>query len=103
MLSDLPETEHKKALADAGLNVPYGAWCFLTGKSASIEQQPSRLNAPYGAWCFLTGEGWYAYEIPTIRLNTPYGARCFLTPPPGSVHDDSRHRVLIHLIALGAF
>ena len=30
MLSDLPETEHKKALADAGLNVPFGARCFLT-------------------------------------------------------------------------
>lgn len=77
MLSDLPETEHKKALADAGLNVPFGAWCFLT----STRQR--------GGKC-------------TCRNNPPFGARRFLTPM-GHPEGVARRTVLIHLMALGAF
>ena len=79
MLSDLPETEHKKALADAGLNVPFGARCFLT---SSLR----RHSTPF--W---------------ISLNAPYGARCFLTKFLSEQHLDLVPNVLMHLMALGAF
>ena len=62
----------------------------------------SSLNAPYGARCFLTvgRDRARAYVVP--GLNAPYGARCFLTDRP---HRPVRvqGRVLMHLMALGAF
>ena len=36
-------------------------------------------------------------------LNAPYGARCFLTGETGRALQDLTGRVLMHLMALGAF
>ena len=42
----------------AGLNVPFGARCFLTDLSMMFEHSDTiRLNAPFGARCFLTDNG----------------------------------------------
>ena len=59
------------------LNAPYGARCFLTCTPAACTRpRPTGLNAPYGARCFLTGEQYREFPI---------------------------WRVLMHLMALGAF
>ena len=60
------------------------------------------LNAPFGARCFLTDKKAAEKDLPTGCLNAPFGARCFLTRahgPPRCLPS----RVLMHLLALGAF
>ncbi len=61
----------------AGLNAPFGAWCFLTIRSPTATNATKSLNAPYGARCFLT-----------IAVSAAGGTSCI---------------VLMHLLALGAF
>ena len=66
--------------------------------------QGLRLNAPYGARCFLTTPTVGRYGgARKYGLNAPYGARCFLTRCTGWSGDRGRRRVLMHLMALGAF
>ncbi len=60
------------------------------------------LNAPYGARCFLTVANHYAIPCALSRLNAPYGARCFLTDYL-SHYGVLGMKVLMHLMALGAF
>ena len=36
-------------------------------------------------------------------LNAPYGARCFLTEAADSLREKFGNKVLMHLMALGAF
>ena len=61
-----------------------------------------RLNAPYGARCFLTECGRFCVLIGWC-LNAPYGARCFLTCESATRSGALAGRVLMHLMALGAF
>ena len=88
----------------ACLNAPYGARCFLTRYFVDWEDllTPS-LNAPYGARCFLTHRANESHGGRGTRLNAPYGARCFLTRRPRRLPRARRERVLMHLMALGAF
>ena len=60
------------------------------------------LNAPFGARCFLTHQVRARRSRRRQRLNAPFGARCFLTPRSGD-RSSPGLRVLIHLLALGAF
>ena len=84
------------------LNAPYGARRFLTSQQQATNRARRRLNAPYGARCFLTHNSGLV-QVPALScLNAPYGARCFLT---GTVVTTPwvQKRVLMHLMALGAF
>ena len=65
-------------------------------------RQWAGLNAPYGAWCFLTKYGYDFEHEATYGLNAPYGARCFLTGMD-QLHGSDQERVLMHLMVLGAF
>ena len=60
------------------------------------------LNAPYGARCFLTLCAQFNPGDSITGLNAPYGARCFLTSKswPWALRVC---KVLMHLMALGAF
>ena len=61
------------------------------------------LNAPFGAQCFLTGR--HAIDVHgmvEVGLNAPFGAQCFLTQLYESIRV-SCERVLMHLLALSAF
>ena len=61
-----------------------------------------RLNAPYGARGILTHPDFTTPQQVILRLNAPYGAWCFLTMVASTwVHDGDK--VLMHLMALGAF
>ena len=63
----------------------------------------SRLNAPFGARCFLTPERIEA-GVFWNGLNAPFGARCFLTRAIGEIIEYLMNlKVLMHLLALGAF
>ena len=86
------------------LNAPYGARCFLT-EHPDVQElfHNTGLNAPYGARCFLTKIATIIHITRNGGLNAPYGARCFLTNHHGCSISDSRRRVLMHLMALGAF
>ena len=112
----------------AGLNAPFGARCFLTQESRPGEPPPiPGLNAPFGARCFLTTGTW---RSPTVSfasqctfwrsvlsdlavqghvrehvagLNASYGARCFLTVDNQRFKKYILRRVLMRLLALGAF
>ena len=85
------------------LNAPYGARCFLTKVLGDgIRQIAAGLNAPYGARCFLTERIPAVTASVTAGLNAPYGARCFLTRRH-CAHRRRAFRVLMHLMALGAF
>ena len=112
----------------AGLNAPFGARCFLTQESRPGEPPPiPGLNAPFGARCFLTTGTW---RSPTVSfasqctfwrsvlsdlavqghvrehvagLNASYGARCFLTVDDQRFKKYILRRVLMRLLALGAF
>ena len=61
------------------------------------------LNAPFGARCFLTSQ--CARVIAAVRkgLNAPFGARCFLTYINATTKRVELGKVLMHLLALGAF
>ena len=61
------------------------------------------LNAPYGARCFLTARTGDIAERDQNRLNAPYGARCFLTVKTATKTKIEFRKVLMHLMALGAF
>ena len=89
-------------LRSDSLNAPYGARCFLTSLPGyACSRGLGRLNAPYGARCFLTGGRERARFRECRGLNAPYGARCFLTP--NKICGQEGYRVLMHLMALGAF
>ena len=76
MLSDVPAA-YRDDVLKAGLNALYGARCFLTEKLAVGQSFTVCLNAPFGARCFLTG-----ICARVMRVD---------------------ERVLMHLLALGAF
>ena len=85
-----------------GLNAPFGARCFLTGRLQVRWHRAQGLNAPFGARCFLTrGLAFIYRENNLLCLNAPFGARCFLTsyPPLRGLRDT----VLMHRLALVAF
>ena len=61
------------------------------------------LNAPYGARCFLTATSKASLTPDSRDLNAPYGARCFLTQERNEGYRQGEGRILMHLMALGAF
>ena len=60
------------------------------------------LNAPFGAQCFPTGRRPRRLRRRSFSLNAPFGAQCFPTvwAGPGSAGDG---RVSMHLLVLSAF
>ena len=101
MLSDVAKKGNTAHFQQKSLNAPFGARCFLTAffaMSRDVTHAVS-LNAPSGARCFLTPEK--KTQPDTQGLNAPFGARCFLTE--GKCHPLRQLRVLMHLLALGAF
>ena len=78
VLSDLhPRARRRRAVM--GLNAPFGAQCFPTGKRLMTVMGINLcLNAPFGAQCFPTQ--WVCSRVgPRYRLNAPFGAQCFPT------------------------
>ena len=61
------------------------------------------LNAPFGAWCFLTLPVFPSPTKAGLCLNAPFGAWCFLTLIAAGASKSPLWRVLMHLLALGAF
>ena len=79
---------------ESGLNAPFGAQCFPTGRwQVRCTTRAGCLNAPFGAQCFPTGWS-LPRSSPITSLNAPFGAQCFPTclfgrrgiPLPVSMH-----------------
>ena len=84
------------------LNAPFGARYFLTSAIRTWDTPGWSLNAPYDARCFLTCFGHQHRQKDRDGLNAPFGARCYLTVQDLEVYANTL-RVLMHLMALGAF
>ena len=61
------------------------------------------LNAPFDVRRFLTADSLFRLLHGSRGLNAPFGARCFLTFPVTVVKNADPTKVLMHLLALGAF
>ena len=112
----------------ASLNAPFGARCFLAGHGGGSGGRSRRvlmhLLALGAFWLEIRlcigmhltvlmhllalGAFWLSYRSRKIErdnhgLNAPFGARCFLAHHGSCRGIRPTHRVLMHLLALGAF